>query len=89
MKTLTSLVLPLLLLLAAPARALTLDYLSTSVNLQTQKAEFQFRFSGVPDFFTVDQFGRQKDSFQVYAFDSPTPPLNAGYEHMASVTRGE
>src|SRR3954471_13984886 len=41
---------------------------SDSVNIDpaTQTTTFTIRFTDTPDFLTVDEFGRQKDSFQIY-----------------------
>jgi hypothetical protein len=39
---------------------------SLKLELDSQTAEFRLRFDSVPDFYAVDDAGRQRDSFQLY-----------------------
>src|SRR5688572_17031665 len=57
-----------LLLVASPMilQAIPLNSISTSIDQQTQSVLFTLQFSAVPDFFAVDAFDRQQDSFQIY-----------------------
>ena len=50
--------------------------------------DFSLTFNQVPDFFTVDQFGRQANSFQFYIATSPFPGLYPPRPY-ASLIRGE
>ncbi len=86
------------LLMCSIARA-SFHILSDSVdfNSEQQTTTFDVRFSSAPDFFTLDHFGRQKDSFQYYfdrdltgdVFD-PSPDvtiIRAEEIHVANVLR--
>jgi len=45
---------------------LTANAYSTTVDTENQEVTFSIFFNAVPDFFSVDSVGRQKDAFQFY-----------------------
>jgi hypothetical protein len=71
-----------LLFLAAPAWAMPLEFMTTTVDQTTQTVHFDMHFVGTPDFFTVDSAGRQADSFQLFISDT-------GGESLVRVTGDE
>jgi len=84
-----------LLLLTSPKvlHAIPLSWITTSVDEQTQNVLFTLQFRGVPDFFAVDAFDRQQDSFQLYILDQPhndlfRQPQPDGGAILRSVVRG-
>ncbi|MFN8491658.1 MAG: hypothetical protein U0350_28930 [Caldilineaceae bacterium] len=52
----------------------------------TQAVLFTIEFNQAPDFFTVDAFGRQKNSFQYYIVGAPNLPYPANFD---AIIRGE
>ncbi|BAY75440.1 hypothetical protein NIES25_18850 [Nostoc linckia NIES-25] len=66
---------------------------STVVNLDTQEVLFTINFNRVPDFFSVDEFGRQADSFQYYIERDEKLPVvgevSPFYPNLESIIRGE
>jgi len=62
-----------LLLLAQPSvgQAMPIDFILSTMNRTAQTAQFTIQFTGIPNFFAVDQFGRQQDSFQLVRYDAP------------------
>lgn len=66
--------------------ATPLDWISTAVDQQSQNVLFTLQFKEVPNFYVVDEFGRQQDSFQIWAFNDPAE-TNTFLAN--SVTRGE
>ncbi|MFN6529224.1 hypothetical protein [Nostoc sp. ChiSLP03a] len=65
---------------------------SAVVNLDAQEVTFTVNFNRVPDFFTVDQFDRQADSFQYYIDPSGELPIFrplSAYSNLSSIIRGE
>ncbi len=80
------------LLLAVPTWAMPIEWIDTTVNMQTQTVAFQIQFLGVPDLYTADQYNRQADSFQFYTFVEPQTDnngLGGAYSLVTSITRGE
>lgn len=80
------------LLLAAPSWAVPIDWIDSTVNQQAQTVSFTIRFAAKPDFYTVDAFNRQADSFQLFSFDTPMKDesgLAGGCILCTSITRGE
>ncbi|MBN3947505.1 MAG: hypothetical protein HWQ38_13965 [Nostoc sp. NMS7] len=65
---------------------------SAVVNLDTKEVLFTINFNQVPDFFTVDKFKRQSNSFQ-YFIDphGELPIVNASriYSNFSSIIRGD
>ena len=80
-------VLGLMVGIAGPARA-TFMFVSQSAvfNPVTQQVLFTIEFNQVPDFFTVDSFGRQANSFQYYIVGDPKLPYPANFD---AIIRGE
>ncbi|MGV0104055.1 hypothetical protein [Nostoc sp. DSM 114167] len=65
---------------------------SAVVNLDAQEVTFTVNFNRVPDFFTVDEFDRQADSFQYYIDPSGELPIfrpPSAYSNLSSIIRGE
>ncbi|QKQ73668.1 hypothetical protein [Nostoc sp. TCL240-02] len=66
---------------------------SALVNLDAQEVSFTINFNRVPDFFTVDKFGRQADSFQYFIDPSGELPIfrptTSVYSNLSSIIRGE
>jgi hypothetical protein len=67
-----------LLALATPARAGISEFEPVIVNHAAGTATFTIDFPHVPDFFTVDTFGRVADSFQIQITADPngSPQIN-------------
>jgi hypothetical protein len=81
-----------LCLLPFPTLAVPIDFVSTLVDPSTQTVQVTVQFRETPNFFVVDQFGRQQDSFQFFGFDEPRADdlgLQGGYVNVTSITRGE
>jgi hypothetical protein len=74
------------LLIAAPANAATLTNVSIDINAGV--VSFALTYDSAPDFFTVDSFGRQAESFQFYIGGSGSGPPQF-LAPLASVIRGE
>jgi len=71
---------------------MTLVWISTSVDQNSENVLFTLQFSDVPNFYVVDPSNRQQDSFQLYVFDAPRQDdegLGGGYVNVRSITRGE
>ncbi|MEH1835350.1 MAG: hypothetical protein V7L29_25675 [Nostoc sp.] len=65
---------------------------SALVNLDAKEVLFTINFNRVPDFFTVDQVGRQADSFQYFIDADGELPVFRGspyYSELESIIRGE
>ncbi|MEH1846396.1 MAG: hypothetical protein V7L25_15705 [Nostoc sp.] len=65
---------------------------SAVVNLDAKEVLFTINFNRVPDFFTVDQVGRQADSFQYFIDADGELPVFRGspyYSELESIIRGE
>ncbi|MCC5660489.1 hypothetical protein LC608_26625 [Nostoc sp. XA010] len=65
---------------------------SAVVNLDAKEVLFTIDFNRVPDFFTLDQAGRQADSFQYYVEADGEFPIFRGspfYSELESIIRGE
>ncbi|HYX18849.1 MAG TPA: hypothetical protein VE944_31670 [Nostoc sp.] len=65
---------------------------SAVVNLDAKEVLFTIDFNRVPDFFTVDQAGRQADSFQYYVEADGEFPIFRGspfFSELESIIRGE
>ncbi|MBC1219534.1 hypothetical protein GNF10_14785 [Nostoc sp. UCD121] len=65
---------------------------SVVVNLDAQEVSFTINFNKVPDFVTVDEFGRQADSFQYFIDPSGELPIfrpPSAYSNLSSIIRGE
>jgi hypothetical protein len=78
----------------AVLQAMPLNWISTSIDHQTQNVLFTLQFSAVPNLHVGDQFNRQQDSFQIYIFDRPRQdivhqPQPDGGAILRSVVRGE
>lgn len=74
------------------AAALTVISESAVVNNKTQEVLFTINFNKPPDFFSVDEFGRQADSFQYFIEASGTFPIFRGspyYSEVDTIIRGE
>lgn len=78
---------------ANPAQAaLLINSESIVANLDSREAFFTIEFNEVPDFFTVDSFGRQADSFQYYIETDGELPVFRGspyYSELDIIIRGE
>jgi hypothetical protein len=74
-----------LALVSSVAHAVTPHWVSTNVNAKTGTVTFSIMFDDVPNFTTVDAFGRQADSFQFYV-DSQRKSLLGDFYKAA---RGE
>ena len=62
------------------------------VNLDAKEVLFTINFNRAPDFFTVDEFDRQADSFQYYVEADGEFPIFRGspyYSELESIIRGE
>jgi len=71
---------------------MTLVWISTSVDQNSESVLFTLQFSHVPNFYVVDASNRQQDSFQIYIFDSPRRDdagLAGGYVNVKGIIRGE
>lgn len=79
------------LLVAKPATALTIASQAVEYRPLQRVFHFTLTFSGVPDFFTVDEAGRPKDEFQFYLTWQlhPTNPSFAMREPDVLVRGGE
>ncbi|AUB34365.1 PEP-CTERM protein-sorting domain [Nostoc flagelliforme CCNUN1] len=65
---------------------------SAVVNLDAKEVLFTIDFNRVPDFFTLDQVGRQADSFQYFIDPSGELPIfrpPSAYSNLSSIIRGE
>ncbi|MEH2242924.1 PEP-CTERM sorting domain-containing protein [Nostoc sp.] len=65
---------------------------SAVVNLDAKEVLFTINFNKVPDFLTVDQVGRQADSFQYFIDADGKLPVFRGspyYSELESIIRGE
>jgi hypothetical protein len=72
--------------LSTPALALPLTIESLRLSSQGDSVLFDMVFDRMPDFTTVDAFGRQADAFQFHIwYDDKVPHLNAIYQ---TVIRG-
>jgi hypothetical protein len=60
--------------LAADAQATQITAVSVAYPRGADFASFQIVFDQVPEFGTVDAFGRPADSFQLYVYPEATPP---------------
>jgi hypothetical protein len=60
---------------------------SAVVNLDAKEVLFTINFNRVPDFFTVDEFDRQADSFQYFV--NAEVGSDYSYEALESIIRGE
>lgn len=72
--------------------ALMVNSESALVNLDTQSVLFTINFNEVPDFFSVDTFGRQADSFQYFIEADGEFPIFRGspyYSELETIIRGE
>jgi hypothetical protein len=79
----------LLFMLALPASAGAVSITSIQTATNVDAISFTVAFSGAPDFFTIDQFNRQFDSFQIYLFDLRQDPRDGLIErNVKSVVRG-
>ncbi|MFB2875589.1 hypothetical protein [Floridanema aerugineum] len=78
--------------LSLPAQAALMIHSQSAVaNLDTQKVIFTIEFNEVPDFFTVDEFNRQADSFQYYIDADGNLPVFGGspyYSGLEAIIRG-
>jgi hypothetical protein len=64
---------------------------SAVANLDTQQAIFTINFNEVPDFFSVDEFGRQADAFQYFIDGDGNFPFSLGnpvYSELETIIRG-
>jgi hypothetical protein len=71
---------------------MTIVWISTSVDPNTQNVLFTLQFSNVPNFYAVNASDQQQDSFQLYVFNVPRQDdegLGGGYVNVRSITRGE
>lgn len=76
-----------------PAQAaLMVNSQSAVTNLDTQEVLFTIDFNEVPDFSTVDEFGRQADSFQYFVDADGELPVPFGgdppYSELETIIRG-
>ncbi|MEH2139003.1 hypothetical protein [Nostoc sp.] len=65
---------------------------SAVVNLDAKEVLFTIDFNRVPDFFALDQFGGQADSFQYFIDPSGELPIfrpPSAYSNLSSIIRGE
>ncbi|MEH1931837.1 hypothetical protein [Nostoc sp.] len=65
---------------------------SAVVNLDAKEVLFTINFNQVPDFFTVDKFNRQSNSFQYFIDPSGELPIfrpPSAYSNLSSIIRGE
>ena len=77
-----------LLLYSTTVNAAPIQWVSTSVMDNTVRWDMQFL--GVPDFKTVDEFNRQKDSFQVFITGNALGlQTTEPYNQVQSLIRGE
>ncbi len=51
---------------ANEANAISINQVSTSIDLTAQSADFQIIYNGVPNFLAVDSAGRPADQFRIY-----------------------
>lgn len=74
-----------------PAQAVVLiNSESVVANLDSREALFTIEFNEVPDFFTIDNFGRQADSFQYYIDTDGELPVFRNYpDELDIIIRGE
>lgn len=73
--------LTLLLVMAETAKAEFISVSESAVfNPSTQEVLFTIEFNQTPDFFTVDSFGRQANSFQFFITGDPGLPYPARYD---------
>ncbi|MHC5597978.1 MAG: hypothetical protein ACYTXC_18915 [Nostoc sp.] len=64
---------------------------SAVVNLDTKEVLFSINFNRAPDFFTLDEGGRQADSFQYFIDPSGELPIfrpPSAYSNLSSIIRG-
>jgi hypothetical protein len=78
---------------ANPAQAvLLINSQSAVVNIDTQEAFFTLEFNQVPDFFSLDEAGRQADSFQYFIDADGGLPVFRGspyFSELETIIRGE
>lgn len=75
----------------AAQAALKINSQSAVVNVDTQQVSFTIDFNEVPDFFSVDTFGRQADAFQYYIRPDGKLPVFEGspyYSQLSTIIRG-
>lgn len=74
-------------ILSTPALAVTvMTDVSVKADRDAGTAQFDILFSGRPDFFTVDEYGRQKDEFQ---FEIDGPREGRTYPLVSLIRGGE
>jgi hypothetical protein len=66
-----------------------ITHASAQLDRRTGIVDFHLTFDQVPDFLTVDMFGRQADSFQLYNASLGTDSLREFFLDPSSVIRGE
>jgi hypothetical protein len=83
-------VLPVLLALLLPAQSNALSILAHQEHFDsgTQTFQFSITLSAAPDFYTVDQFGREKDMFQYWITWQPNPLATWPYGNPDVLVRG-
>ncbi len=77
---------------ATAQAALIVKSESAVVDLDTQSVLFTINFNQTPDFFSVDAFGRQADSFQYFIDADGKFPVSKGnplYSELETIIRGE
>ena len=67
--------------------ALMIDSQSITVDMENEEVLFSIAFNRIPDFYTVDEFGRTADSFQ-YFIDFDSKPIWQGANFAETVIRG-
>jgi hypothetical protein len=77
---------------ASAQAALQINSQSVVVNSDSQEALFTLEFNEAPDFFSVDNVGRQADSFQYFIDADGRLPVFSGspyFSQLETIIRGE
>lgn len=69
--------------------ALTIESESVITDIENQQVLFKIDFNQVPDFFTVDEFNRQANSFQYFIGTDDTVPVFTNFpNNLNTIIRG-
>ena len=66
---------------------LLIDAEWVTVDMENQEVSFTLVFSGIPDFYTADEHGRQANAFQYY-IDFDCSPVYYGGDFVETIIRG-
>jgi hypothetical protein len=70
----------LTVLVAAPAWAVPVQFVSSAVDSTAQTAQFMLQFSAPIDLLSVDAYGRNQDAFHLFIYDDPRAQVLSPYD---------